>query len=702
MQGTSKSKRSGPKRVAYGTATPAKPKGAQPGLTTREKDLIAEIYNRYEVFKQGCAEAHNWAKLARRIALLDDPLQDAPGTPEEQKALQLQTLKSTLNNMVADQMDNMPEAFLRPERPELAQVAEDLTDVIRFVLDENDYEAVHRERVEDCFVTGTSVLQVLWDESMDGGTGNVSIIRWPIEGLLWDPMAETIQDARAVMKISWHPLSWYKGHFSEAAPYIGPDVFGTSEVGVPDAWKKKTAGEEDMAMLIEYWYRLFDADTRTYAIHVAYAAGRALLYCSEKEHPKGLYKHGQYPFVLDVFTKVRGMPVGVGVVSELAPMQRYINRYYHYFDVNMRMAAKGRLLVNRNSQIDLSALSDWNTDIIQGNAIDDKSVHWLQTQLFTGAATGVAIQLQTDMKQDSGQNQFTRGETAGGVTAASAIASLQEAGNKTTRLRTGVFQQGFKRVVEQVLWLVAQFYTRDKARMIVGADRMPRMIAVDAERVYNGDPEAPERSEGLRAMQTGGLPPETRRPPTGKPTGRQETATGGANPAKPFRSPVSAQGVSSAPKRTGPMSASADFPPPPYNIQIQVQRRNPLRVQAFNEIVMKVYEVMLQNGQPFPASALFRLLEIEGKDRLLPAIDANEQFAQQMAGMNAALEQATAQNQQLMEANKQLQATLRQQTAAMAGSRGTSPESMSVRPEGGPSATGTGGSGARPGERAGV
>ena len=71
--------------------------------------------------------------------------------------MQLHTLKSTFNGCVADQIDNMPEAVMIPERPDVAQTAEELTDVTRWVFGHNNYEALHRKRVEDCFCTGTSV-----------------------------------------------------------------------------------------------------------------------------------------------------------------------------------------------------------------------------------------------------------------------------------------------------------------------------------------------------------------------------------------------------------------------------------------------------------------------------------------------------------------------------------------------------------------
>ena len=102
-----------------------------------------------------------------------------------------------------------------PETSELENVAEDLTDVVRFVLSQNGYESLHRRRVEDCFCTGTSVTQVAWDRELDGGRGNVALIRWPIEAFLWDPAAESLQEGRAVFKVSWHPLSWFRQHYPD-------------------------------------------------------------------------------------------------------------------------------------------------------------------------------------------------------------------------------------------------------------------------------------------------------------------------------------------------------------------------------------------------------------------------------------------------------------------------------------------------------
>lgn len=590
-----------------------------------EKKLLEEAYGRLKIWRDSCNEIHERAKEARNILLLQDPKQDpeTKGRRMDKRTLQLQTLKSTFNNCVADQMDNMPEALMLPETKDLEEVAEDLTDVVRFVMARNNYESLHRRRVEDCFSTGTAVTQVAWDPDMDGGKGNVAVIRWPVEAFLWDPAADNIQDARAIFKVSWHPLSWYEQHYPEKFNDIGSDWAEYSGLGVPEAQEMDQPGDEDRAMLLEYWYRLYDAKKRRYTINVAYLAGGVLL-----EDTKDVYKHGMYPFVLDVYTPIEGLPVGDGLIQECAPMMRYINRYAAYIDTNLRMASKGRLLVDRNAGIDKDALLDWETDVVEGDRIDPSALQWMQTQPFTGAATQQMLQLQTDIKQDSGQNQFTRGETAGGVTAASAISALQEAGGKITRLRTHVLNQGFRSIVEQVMWLINQFYDSKRVLFITGRDENPNQ-----RREVNADPDR------LFGKHKGGT-----------------------------------------------------LPPPPYTVQVQIQRRNPLRQQAQNELFMQAYSMAAQAGAPFPLSVLFKLLHVDGKERILPEIVAVETLQQQMqelALQNQQLNQQNAELQQgmqnLQNVNDELMASMQAEANDMRGAGGMYPTAGAtdqVLPEG--------------------
>ncbi len=542
-------------------------------LNDTQKALVDEVYSRLRYFIESDQELHDRAKDARKILLLNDPYQDEAepdGSFPDPPTIQLQSLVSTFNNCVADQMDNMPEAILMPERAELQERADDLTDVVRYVLEDNNYETLHYRRVSDFIGTGTSVVQVVWDDDMDFGKGNIAVIRWPVEAFLWDPLAESLQDSRALMKVSWHPLSWFPAHFPEDGKYVASEEGEHNDVGVVVAQDTGDINDEEQrAMLIEYWYRKYDAKKRRYIINVAYLAGGALL-----AHAENVFAHGLYPFVVDAYAPVEGYPVGDGMVQQLAPMMRYINRYARYIDTNLRMSSKGRMLINRNAGIDKSVMADWSQDIIEADRVDSESYAWLQHTPFNGMVTNQMLQLQTDLKMDSGQNQFQRGETAGGVTAASAISALQEAGSKITRLRTAVLNHGFKQIVEHIMWLVYEFYGEGRMRMITGKNGRLREVDMSAMHLFGA-------------------------------------------------------------------SAKAGTPPP-YTVQVQIQRRNPLRVQAQNELFMQAYSMAAQAQQVFPLTLLFEMLTVDGKDRLMPIlqqVDQATQMMQQLAEQNEALTQ---------------------------------------------------------------
>lgn len=83
--------------------------------------------------------------------------------------------------------------------------------------------------------------------------------------------------------------------------------------------------------------------------------------------------------------------------------------------------------------------------------------------------------------------------------------------------------------------------------------------------------------------------------------------------------------------------------PPPYLVQVEVNRKNPARVDATNELYMQAYTMAAQAQQYFPLSSLFRLLNIDGKDRLLPVIEANEKQMEQMQQMQQQIEEMSKQ-----------------------------------------------------------
>jgi len=584
---------------------------AQP-LKAEEKALVEEIYKRLEIFEQANRPYHEEAKKMREVVRLRDPEQD---NGPDKKTLQLQTLKSTINNCVADQMLNLPEAKLIPERPDQQEIVDDLQDLVHYnVYEVNNYERIHRRRAEDFYGAGTVVTQVAWDQDLCFGKGDAAIIRWPVEAFLWDPQATDIQDARAVIKVSWHPLSWYRAHYPEAAPYVNGEEGQYNSVGMSESQQNKQTGDEDRAMMLEYWYRTYDAPSRRYKINVAYCAGGALL-----ERKDDVYMHGMYPFVIDVHDNVEGSLAGDGLASELTPMMRYINRYARYIDTNLRMSSKGRMVVRKNSGIDREAIADWEQDIVEGDSVTQgEDWNWIQHTPFNGMISNQMLQFQADMKADAGANQFTRGETTGGIVSGKAIAALQSAGGKVQQMRTYDLNNGFKQIVMQILWLMAEFYDDKRVVMVTGRrDGQMRKITVDLLKFF---------------------------------------------------------GISRGKK---------NVTPPPYTVEVEVVSRDPVRVDAMNEMYMQAYTMAAQAQQYFPLSALFRIMNVEGKDRLLPIIEQNEQQQQQMAELQSQNQQMMEQLAQMQKENDGLRNASTEMANALAGVGGFGPDQTKVATAGG-------------------
>jgi TolA-binding protein len=81
---------------------------------------------------------------------------------------------------------------------------------------------------------------------------------------------------------------------------------------------------------------------------------------------------------------------------------------------------------------------------------------------------------------------------------------------------------------------------------------------------------------------------------------------------------------------------------------------------------VEAYNMAAQAQQFFPVSALFRILNLDGKDKVLPVIEANEHYQEQMQQMQQQLEQMGQQMEQMQAENQNLRRTATQATNALA------------------------------------
>ena len=519
-------------------------------ISMAERALVARVYALFDCFYEQLREEHEQMRKARmlRARRPDERSRTAPTG---------NTLGSCVDNMIADQIDNLPEAVMLPEREETAQSAEEMDDVVSFVLYRAGWPGKYQTLMEDAIVTGTGVAQVFWDENLEDGEGMVNVLAWHPEDFYPDPMYEDIQDGRGCFKATRTSVAWIEERYPQARGYVTGDEYARE-----DENDGQTPEGDTRVTLLEFWYKKYDAATKRTRVHMAQTAGRALLfstetgYGAERAYPEGLYAHGEYPFVLYKYRDAWRRPFGTGLIHDYYDTQTALDRYAKYIDDNARESSVQRHFIRRGSGVNPDDVADMRKTIIEWEGNDIREVmQTVQAAPINGQVYEMMRYLADTMKQDCGQNQFTRGEGGLNVTAGTAIHYLQEAGGKITRWHGERFKDAFRKMIEQILWVLSEYMEPGRKLRIIGG--------------WNS-------SGGMRERIIELIAPDKR---------------GGA------------------------------LPRPAYTVRVQVQRGNPNQIQADNEFLMQAVKICADAGTPLPPETVIQLMEgYRSKESVLRAM----------------------------------------------------------------------------------
>ena len=416
------------------------------GFIEQAYELFDDFYTALAPFRRKCEEneafwqANHWAGVAKK-----EPDEPRPVTP---------VLFSTLESLLADVMDNYPRAQILYEESKDDRVAEGLERVINNILRKRGYRSTYREKARHALKKGVSVQEVYWDSGLNGGIGDINIGVWDIKHFLFDPACENIQDGRAVFKFGFYHKDWYQKYYPSAVLKMRPDQYIRDTV-------IDSISADDEWMMIEYLYKTLDADGRD-VVHMAKLAGGVLLERSEKTKPEGMYCHGMYPFIVEPLYRLEGSPIGLGIIDVFKNLQQYADKLDQIILKNTLMSGKLKMLINKNADIDEDAMMDWSKEVVSAARIDDGAVRWFQAAPLNPYVLAHMNGKLNAIKEESGQNQFVRGDTTQGVTAASAILALQKAGSKRSRMIIDQMYDGFADLVRMMIALIRENYTESR------------------------------------------------------------------------------------------------------------------------------------------------------------------------------------------------------------------------------------------------
>ena len=530
--------------------------------------------------------AENWWKLRNRV----QEAKDGHGSPEG-----YQSESGWLHNVIvskhADAMEAYPEPVILPREPGDAEEARLLSAVLPCILEQNRFEKTYDAAMWQKLKTGTAAYRVVWDPEKLGGLGDIRIDRVDLLNLFWEPGVDDIQQSRYLFCTHLEDQDLLSRRFPQLRGRMNGGAFRATRFVYDDA-----VDLSGKATVIEVYYKQegvlhyckYVGDTVLYATEnrneewkmkneellcpaerddsESVAEGDAAIIHSSFSHfsfpPEGgLYAHGRYPFVLDPLFPVEGSPCGYGFVDLCANAQTAIDLMRTAFVKNTLVGATPRYFQRIDGSVNEEEFTDLTRPLVHvsGNLGED-SLRQIGFAGLPGVYVSVLESTIRELRETTGNTETANGTMNVGVTAASAIAALQEASGKGSRDATRASYAAFGEIVELCIELIRQFYT------------LPRQFRITGE-----------RGLAFVACDNAGLLP-------------REQLVGGV---------------------------SLGLSQPVFDVKVTARKRSAYSRMAQNELAMQLYRLgLFAPGNEQQAMGLLSLMEFDGKEELERRLEA--------------------------------------------------------------------------------
>ena len=374
-------------------------------------------------------------------------------------------LFNSIANKHADAMDNYPAPNVLPRAPDDEQTARVLSSVLPVVLEQADYEQVYSDTWWRKLKQGTGVKGVFWDPEQRGAVGEITVRPMNLLMLYWEPGVDDIQASPNFFSLSLEDTD----QLTERWPQL--EGHSTSALEVPHYLHDGGLDTNGKSVVVDWYYKKRNAEGRR-VLHYCKFCNGVVLYASENDPEyagRGFYDHGQYPFVFDPLFVEEDSPAGFGYIDVMKECQTAIDRMNHAMDENVLLSSKQRYVLSDAAGVNEEELADFSRDIVHVvGRLGDDSFRPLQTTGLQGNSLSYRNSRIEELKEISGNRDMTQGGTAGGVTAASAIAALQEAGSKLSRDMLKSAYRAFAKECYLIMDLMRQFYDEERVFRIIG------------------------------------------------------------------------------------------------------------------------------------------------------------------------------------------------------------------------------------------
>ncbi len=381
----------------------------------------------------------------------------------------------------ADVMDNIPESIVLPREKNDSDAAKQLTEILPVILEQNNFEETYSDVWYDKLKGGTGVYGIFWDSSLCNGAGDIAVKRCDVLNLFWEPGISDIQKSKNVFYVELYDNDELIGKHPELKGKLGGSSVDVAKYQYDDAvdTSKKTA-------VVDWYYKTEKNGKKV--LHFCKFCADEVLYASENDpvlFERGFYDHGLYPFVFDRLFVEQGTPCGFGYIDIMKDTQTQIDLISASVAENIRMASTVRYFARGDGSINEKEFADWSNPIVHytGSGNPNDSMIPIKVPELPSVYMAFINSKIDELKETTGNNDFTRGNANSGVTAASAIAALQEAGSKMSRDMIKGAYRAFVKINTMIIELVRQFYSVPRCFRITGDNGQSEFVSYSNEAI---------------------------------------------------------------------------------------------------------------------------------------------------------------------------------------------------------------------------
>ena len=440
---------------------------------------FTDILQKYKAGKtrteQRIVAAENWWKLRNTIE--EDKVTNigADGSFTSRSGW----LHNVIVSKHADAMEAYPEPNILPREVGDRAEARKLSAIIPCVLEQNNFEETYDDVMWQKTKTGTGVYKVVWDKHKLNGLGDISIERANLLNLYWEPGVTDIQKSRYFFHTELYDKDLLEQRYPEQ---LKGGLKRETFISTKFLYDDHVDTENKLTVIEVYYHKYIEGkNTLQYCKYV----NDIVLYATENDTQPiaddvdgiikppmaitGLYEHGKYPYVFDALFPIEGSPCGYGYVDICQNPQTEIDLLKTSFIKNAMVGAIPRYFTRSKGGINEEQFLDLTNPLVkvEGN-LDEAYLRPIEHMSLDGNYINVLDRAIQELRETSGNTETSTGNISSGVTAASAIAALQEASGKGSRDSTQGSYRAYAVIVEICIELIRQFYNMPRTFRILG------------------------------------------------------------------------------------------------------------------------------------------------------------------------------------------------------------------------------------------